>query len=99
MKKHEEEWREKVTNPEIRKKYGKSKYYKDDQTFNKQNPRDFLHVTLVPLKSDTAIEVIDDYLDQYNKVHKNEVGKVFSCEYLGLRDPGMVNNKIWWLNK
>ena len=99
MKEHEKKWREKVKNPRIREKYGRSRYYKDDETFNEADPKLWIHTTVAALNPETtSIEEIDTYLDQIQDSVKGEVNKKFSINQLKIRDPEMVVTSIWKKN-
>jgi hypothetical protein len=97
MKVYEERWRTKVTNPIIKEKFGSSKYYQDDKTFDKSNPQLWVHATIAALKADTPIEDIDKYIEQVQKqlVDLNVIGKRFSINEFKLRDPEMNITTIW----
>ena len=99
MKEHERKWREKVKNPRIREKYGRSRYYADDETFNEENPKLWIHTTVAALNPETtSIEEIDTYLDQIQDSVKGEIGKIFSINQIKIRDPEMLITPIWKKN-
>jgi hypothetical protein len=97
MKVYEERWITKVTNPIIKEKFGSSKYYQDDKTFDKSNPQLWIHATIAALKPDTPIEDIDKYIEQVQNqlVTLNVIGKRFSINEFKLRDPEMNITTIW----
>ena len=100
MKEYEKLWRQKVSNPVIKQKYGKSKYYKDDETFNLDEPKLWIHVTIGALNpATTSIDEIDSYLDKINEQVKDKIGDIYSINKIKIRDPEMNNTIIWNENK